>query len=915
MSKSRARLLWASSSLAAIGLALAPGAALAQAGEIDALVVTASRVTGFTAPTPTTIVGVEDLQNTAAPTMADVLNRLPSFSGSGPTAQSVGTANPGANYINLRNLGDNRTLVLLDGRRHVPTSDKGTVDINVLPSALVRRVDVVTGGASAAYGSDAVSGVVNFILDKDFAGVKGLAQTGITARGDDRTHRLSLAWGGKLLDDRGHLMLAAEYTRTSDTPYYGDRAWGSRNYQQLANAAGATPLRLVVPNVRYSNMTYGGLINSGPLKGTQFLPNGATQPFQYGTLVGANFMLGGGGDTLLNDVVLDVPSTRSNVFGRFDYQLTPGVNAALEVSHAQSETMSTTTAPFDASIVIQRDNAYLPASVRNAMTAANLATVTVGRLNRDMGLIHNGGDTQTHRVVAALDGTIGAGWKWDAYLQWGQTDYLQTQPNDRNNVLWLQGVDAVVAPAGNVNAGRVVCRSTVAAPANGCLPLNIFGDGSMDFAAMARVMGTAWFRSLITEWSGGANVSGEPFSIWAGPVAVAAGAEFRKEELKTTSDATSLAKAWRIGNFQPLSGEYDVKEYYAEVGVPLIKNQPLFKDLSLNLAGRYTDYSLSGGVKTWKAGAVWALNDRIQLRATQSRDIRAPNLGELYQAGNQLSGGIIDRINGNQQYTAASFTGGNPNLKPERATTKAFGVVISPSFTPGLRLSADYYDINIVGAIASINGQVTIDRCFMGAAEICKNITRSPTTGLITRIDSTFLNVASRHQRGYDFEGSYALPVREWFDGFQGDLSLRVLATRLVLNDTNDGSVTLHTAGQAAVAGQPKWKVNAKLDYSNGPLTLFVEQRYLSSTVYDNAFTERDIADNSIPATYYTTVSASYDLVSVEGEGRATVFGVIDNLFDRDPAIVAGTGFTSQTQAQIFDVLGRRYTVGLRFVS
>jgi iron complex outermembrane receptor protein len=889
----------------AASLALTPEPVQAQEErQVDAIEVTASRITGFAAPTPTTIVGVEDLQATAAPTIADVLNRLPSFSGAGPTAQGVATANPGANYLNLRGVGASRTLVLLDGRRHVPTSDQGTVDVNVIPSALIQRTDVVTGGASAAYGSDAVAGVVNFILDTDFNGFRGLLQGGVTQRGDDKTFRTSLAWGQDFLDGRARVMIAGEYSRTSDAPYYRDRDW-AQNYQVLTNTApgaGVTaPLRIVAPNVTYSSMTFGGLIQNGPLRGVQFLPGGIPAAFVPGTLVGTNFMLGGGGDTLTQDVVLDVPSTRGNLFARLDYQVTPAVSASLEVSHAESETMATTVAPFDASMVIRSDNAYLPTSLRAALTG--VPTFSLGRLNRDLGMIGNGGDTQTDRIAAAVKGEFGQGWNWDAYVQWGQTDYLQSQPNNRNNLLWQQAIDAMAGPG-----GTIVCRN----PAGGCLPLNIFGAGSMDPAALARVKGTAWFRSLITQWAGAANISGEPVSLWAGPVAVAAGLEFRKESLKTTSDPGSRARTWRIGNFQPLSGEYDVREAYAEIGAPLLKDAAFARDLSLNAAARYTDYSLSGGVRTWKLGAVWAVNDQIQFRVTRSRDIRAPNLGELYQAGNQLSSGITDRLNGNLQYTAPSFTGGSPKLEPERATTEAFGVVLNPSVLSGLRLSVDYYDITIDGAIGSLGAQATIDRCFQGATAICANITRSPTTGLITRIDGAFMNIASRRQRGYDMEAAYRVPMADLFDRWQGDLNLRILATYLKVNNTNDGVVTLRTAGQATGQGQPKLKINAKLTYANGPLTLYAEERFVDSTVYDNSFTALDIDRNKIPSAHYTTVSASYDVVS-EVDLTLTAFLVIDNLFDRDPEIVASTGFASQTNAAIFDVLGRRFTAGMRF--
>lgn len=915
------RALKASSSVLAIMNCLAFGVsgAMAQDGDqgvgttvspasVDEIVVTASRISGFNAPTPTTVLGVEEIQSAAAPTVADVLNRLPSFSAnSSPQAQSVGTANPGANYINLRNLGANRTLVLINGQRHVPTSDAGTVDINVVPSALIQRVEVVTGGASAAWGSDAVSGVVNFILDTDFTGFRGSTQTGVTQRSDDRTFRTTAAYGARFADGRGHFMVAGEYTKTWDTPYYGDRGW-ARNYQLLTNtnpgAGVSEPLRFLAPNVTYANMTYGGLINSGPLRGTQFLAGGVPAQFQYGTHVGTTFMLGGGGDILTDGVVLDVPSERSNIFARGSFELTPSITAALELSHSRSETMSTTTAPFDPSITVRQDNAFLSESVRDAMVANGLDTFVMGRLNRDMGFIGNGGDTRMTRAAFSLEGSFGASWNWHAYVQAGETDYLQTQPNNRNNLLWRDAIDAVLDPS----SGQIVCRSTLANPGNGCLPLNIFGVGQMDPNALARVQGTAWFNSVIRQQAGGASISGEPFSLWAGPVSFATGVEYRREELTTTSDDISAVNGWRIGNFQPLSGDYDVHEVFAETAVPLLTNAPLAQSLTANGAVRYTEYSLSGGVTTWKLGLVYEPNSTVLVRATRSRDIRAPNIGELFRAGNQLSGGITDRMNNNAQYTVPSFTGGNPDLQPEIADTIALGVVLQPSFVPGLRLSVDWYDIELEDAITGISGQATIDRCFAGATAQCANITRDPTSGLITRIDSRIQNLASQYQRGVDIEGAYALPMDALFSNWSGDLSYRVLATYIDKNTAFDGVVTLRTDGQV---GTPKWKVNQRLTYRSGPLSVYGEARWVDSVVYNNTFGPLDIEDNTIDSAYYITLSASYDF-SVRG-ADLTAFGVVDNLLDRDPEIVGGTGFTSQTSPASYDALGRRFTVGLRY--
>jgi iron complex outermembrane receptor protein len=882
---------------------------------LEAVVVTGSRISGFTAPTPTTIVGAADMQSVGAPNVADALNRLPEFNGVGPTSQGISTSAIGANYLNLRNLGQSRTLVFVDGERYTPTSSAGTLDINVLPSALVKRVDVVTGGASAAYGSDAVAGVVNIILDHDINGIRGSIQSGITQYGDDKTLNGTLAAGTEVLGGKGHVEFAAEVSSTWNVPYYGSRPW-AKNYQLLTSTmpgAGVTsPSQFVVPNVQYATQTLGGVITSGPLRGTNFLPGGLTAPLQYGTNVG-NFMQGGGGDSLTQDVILDVPQTRSNFFGAFDYNFSSALRLSVTATHADSKALATTTPPTEASLTIQSTNAFLPQAIRNQLQSLKIPSFTMGRLDLDFGLIGDGARTITDRASVSLDGDLGGSWTYDGHVEYGRSSYFLYEPNDLKLTPFFDAINAVTAPAGIVGIvpGSIVCRSTLTNPTDGCIPINIFGNGSPNNnpAAMAALKGTAWYKTNIYQGSATVNLHGEPFQLPAGPVSVAFGGEYRRDTLTQVADPLSLVSGWRIGNFQPLSGAYDVKEIYGETRIPMLTDVPFAKSLSVNAAGRFTSYSISGNVETWKVGGIYAVDNNVLIRGTVSRDIRAPNLGEFFQAGTQSSAGITDRLNNNLQYTAANFSGGNPNLQPERALTATYGVVFTPQFMSGLRFSADYYAISIGQTIGTFSSQQVIDLCWRGSANFCGNIIRSPATGLITRINTVYQNLGERNQTGVDLEADYTWSANDLIASWPGVFNLRLLANYVGKDTSFNGFSTTNGAGQV---GTPKWKGDARLSYSEGHLLLYVEERFVGAQVYDNSYTSLIIADNNVGGAAYTTMSVSYD-ISNSDQNKLQAFLVVDNLFNSSPSIVAGTAFAAQTRPGVFDTLGRRFTAGIRF--
>ncbi|MDB5467820.1 MAG: hypothetical protein JWQ46_2582 [Phenylobacterium sp.] len=907
----RARLLQTTS--AAVALMMAQGAfanahaADAAATQLDEVVVTATRVarTGFTAPTPTTQVGAADLQKAAVTNVADQLNKVPAFRGSStPASTSHITQNAGGNFLDLRGLGATRTLVLVDGHRYVPTTASGLVDINVIPTGLIDRVDVVTGGASAAWGSDAVAGVVNLILKRNLTGLQGEFSTGATERGDGQEYRASLAGGTSFADGRGHFMAAGEYASSAGVG--SNRDWFKQHWANIANPAyvkgNGQPQNLILPNVGVSVATLGGLITSGPLKGLQFLPGGQTSQFQYGTNVGAQYMTGGGGIYPGDLISLVTPLERASLFARATFDFDDKTQGFFEASTAYARTDFNLSASYDlGSLTIQKDNAFLPASVRSLMTANNITSFKMGRINPDIAYNVVDDVNQTTRLATGLKGSIGD-WTWDASAEFGETRYSARVYNNRINTNFNQAVDSVVGPN-----GQAMCRSTLTSPTNGCVPINLFGAGSPSAAASAYVTGTQSLLSHIKEVAAAANIQGKPFSTWAGPVSIAGGIEARRESVNQIVDAGSQAGIFAIGNPKAMRGSYDVKEAYGEAVVPLAAGLPFVKNLDLDVAARVTNYSTSGTVWTWKAGLSYAINDEWRVRATRSRDIRAPNLNDLYSPYTLTFATVTDPRNGTQ-LTVAQPQLGNPSLQPEKGDTITAGVVYEPAWLSGLHMSLDYYDIKLQGAIATLSAQNMINRCESGNTSMCQYIIRD-SSGMLTTVMRTNINLSELHTSGVDGEVSYNTPLDRYFEKLQGSVDLRLLASYVDKFITNDGTTAIDTGGVTGTGG-PHWRAMASASYTNGPLQIYNEVRYIGPGIYDVNLTYNN---NHVASQTLVNTSVQYTLLDHD-QRQLQVFGAVNNLFDSNPPVAPYNFiFGSPSSASVFDVMGRRYTVGVRF--
>ena len=900
---------------------------------------TGSRIarSGFDQPTPVTVLGAEQIQRQGAVSVAQVLNDLPSFRPQGtPATNAIFANNIGASTADLRGLGANRTLVLVNGRRVVPSTVQGSsfavagaVDLNFIPSSLIQRAEVVTGGASAAYGSDAVAGVVNILLDTKMTGLKGSVQYGVNDVGDGQQYLLSLAGGTSFAGDRGHIIVGMEYSDDKGARDCYSRDWCAQSYNTVSNpfVAGSTtqrvgaglPATLILPNARTATSSFNGIITAGPLRGTEFRADGTTFKHDYGTYYNAGIFQSGGGDSKLafyEAFPISAPVERLIGFGHAEFDVSDSINLFVEASYGRIKGNTIGAQRRDlGNITIRRDNGFLPAAIGAQMDTLGLTTLTMGRIWDDLGPQRSTVTRENYRFVAGLKAQMWGDWTLDAYYQYGRTNYSQRGYNTSINPRMTFALDSV-----KLANGTVVCRGVrdnVAAAA-GCQPLNPFGAGAPSAAAMAYVNGTVEQDTKLTQNVVSASLQGTLFEGWAGPIKAATGTEIRSDIARGTADPISTALQFYTGPGSPISGKMDVFEAFAELSVPL------FKGAELTGAVRRTDYSASGDVTTWKIGADWSALPWLRFRGTVSRDIRAPNLFELYGPQQTSFQSVLDPRTGSQVLTQVILAG-NSNLLPEKADSWTVGAVFQPNLgsAGNLRFSIDYYDIKLKGAISTLGAQVIVNRCEAGNAALCGLVSRDG-NGLITQVRNFNLNLNTLITRGWDIEAQYILPINP----LGGRVSLRGLAT--IVNDL----ITVDSAGVAvdrsgmngspvsSPSGIPRYTVNGYLTFESDLFTTQLQVRYLSAGVYNaelvgpgqtgyDPLKTNSISDNSIGAWTYVNLNGSVN-VWKKGNSKLEIFGAISNLLDKAPPNDAPSSF-GPTNNVLYDVLGRSYKIGARF--
>jgi iron complex outermembrane recepter protein len=919
-----------SQSMGSSASAEAPAAASADVVEnLQEIVVTGSLISraGFTAPTPVTTVDPHQLN--LRPQLAESLRELPALRNSfGPQTHFGDVRSIGRAQMNLRNMGPQRTLVLLNGQRFVTSLDNGAPDVALFPTALVDRVEIVTGGASAAYGSDAVAGVVNFILDKDFTGLKAGLSSGISERGDNKNRSGNLAYGAKWgSEDRGHVLMSYEASHR-DGMLALDRSWARRGVG-LITYSDQTPPLVRLENVRRSDLNENGVIASGPLRGTSFTANGLQRPFVYGTGVTGTNMIGGEGPlTAIGNLSNGVPVDTQAAYARLSYEVAPSWTVFAEANYGVTEVtpdggynylIGAATAPR-----VQIDNAYLDPALRGRMVTAGLQSFQINK-QYDFGHLTYDVETTVKRAVAGVEGQLGR-FKTDAYVTYGENDAHNVLAGMINLVHLHRAADAVVNPA----SGQVVCRSTLTDPTNGCVPYNIMAlAGANNPAAIDYIRGDLVFDQITTQFAGGVTFSGDLFELPAGPLAAAFGGEFRRETYEMNGDElsqrvnpiTGAQGWWRSGSAPNVDGSSSSKGIFTEVAVPVLKDRPFAESLDLNAAVRLTDYRLSGSVTTWKAGGTWDVGAGVRLRATRSRDIREPTLGQLYAAGGGNPFSLIDRVRGHVTPTSGvqRFTRGNLELEPEAADTWTYGVVLTPPFMPGFALSIDRYDIDIGNAIAGLQPQATVDECARGVQIACASLVRNPAGTLISIYDTTY-NLATRRVAGYDVEARYRLPLNTFWASAPGALTFRALATYQGTDiRALPGATPINRAGETGIYAYPgefqlKWRGTNSLTYSQDKWNATVSARYSGSGVRDVMWQSGvDIDNNEVPSAVYADLDIARDF-AIRGV-TGTVNFTINNVLDKDPLLVGNdasdtVGFGTNSE---YDLIGRAFRLGMNF--
>ncbi len=957
------------------------------------VVVTGTRIVrdGFQAPTPLTVLTQEEIQNSSpSNNIADFVNQLPSLAGSTRPANSrlnLSSGQAGINALNLRNLGETRTLVLLDGRRSVGSTVTGLVDINTIPQALVKSVEVVTGGASSAYGSDAVAGVVNFVLDKQYTGLKVAIDSGITDKGDGANYSFSVTGGMSFgSEGRGHLLLNAELAHR-DGIFDVDRDWNATGYVRIQDpnwtTSSTTPRYLIRRQVGAANSTPGGLITASAggtpnsLRGLYFGYGGALNRFEYGALTfpsptgSAAPTLTQGGSWQVNDsgrrIGLDPEDDRRGVFGRLSYEVADGVQIFAEGSYNWQEVFFNAGPNLSTGISLNANgcstlnpaagsltcNAFLyntlGPSQLTGITSVTLATTAADLPFR---AANNKREVQRYAIGAEGDAEVfGENATWNIYGQYGRADLREQLRNIMNNTRMNNATAAVFAPVGNPGGyapGSIQCLVNVDASAanddRGCVPLNRLGIGVANPAAINYVLGDPYRDEVVEQWTAGLNVSVTPFRTWAGDVSVALGAEYRREEIngfvpaefqpiQTTNAAgnPTTTNVWSVGNFLPTNGSYNVKEAYLETVVPLGLG------LEFNGAARATSYSTAGYVTTWKAGLSWQPIDDIRFRVTRSRDIRAPNLNDLFQGGSANSDSIRNPLydasnpnSGASSFAYSGFVTGNPSLSPEKADSWNAGVVLSPRFLPGFNLSVDYFDIHVKDGITTFSAQQIADLCYLqqqqafcDAISVDQARTQNPAQPYLI-IRSQPFNAASQKVKGVDFDASYRTPLDRLFSNASGNVTLRALATRYIDNLFDSGvpgTVVLDSVGvNGGQSTTPKWIYRFSAGYDSDSFSITATGRGISSGKYvangiecstacpanDPNFFTYD--DNHVSGVFYADLNLTHK--ANIGGAEAQFFFNVTNLFDRWPLLLPETGLAANSTYS--DLLGRQFRVGIR---
>ena len=920
------------------GLISVPTVVSAEAPEeaeaLEEIVVTGTRLRadGFEAPTPVTITPIAELRQSNPTNIVDALQELPQFIGSRSfnSGSKAGISSGRGQTLNLRNFGSQRTLIMLDGVRLPPTTYTGFVNSEIIPQMLLERVDVVTAGASAAYGSDAVAGAVNYIIDHEFTGMKFESSAGISRHGDSFDYRAGVA-GGFDLGESGHFMFSVERFETDGIKMKDRGSQGKISYIGAGkNPGGGPPGTAGNPLVIYENARWliisdGGHALGGPLAGTYFPRAGEFRFFDFGTPTGSGAsVVGGDGTALQIDQTITEDAVSNQAFFRLDYDFdrvrahVMGVYSIAEVDVTSGFNY------FDFGQRVFSGNPFIPAALQERMTAEGIASFSINKYVTDSPLSPARDDTDHFTIMLGLEGDIGERFTWNLNYARGESEQFAEEVDTPELRKFHAAVDAVVDPA----TGQTVCRVTLTHPGlyPGCVPFNVLGVNAASPEAVDYIHGTGRYDADTTLDQITVSLNGTLFDLPAGPLSFAVGGEYRWQDFKMTSNTdpavsrpvtglrslgASAPRFW-FATRASADANLNVKEAFGEVNVPLLADLPMFHSLDVNGAMRRTDYSTSGAVTTWKVGGTWRPVQDVLFRLTRSHDIRAPTLFDLGQSG-AAGRSTLNDPQTNAGGVVLTAGGGNPFLLPEEADSLSFGVVARPSFAPGLSLAIDFFDLELEGAIAVLSTQNVVDQCFFSGGDdpICRQIQRpisatdtSP-ENFPTEVRSGPSNTSLINTKGFDLEVSYTT-----------DLGAGALSGRLFLTYIDDyktqASPFLPVVEQAGTHLIPDLKAHLQLNYTRGAWSLLLQERMIGKLTL--GYEPNQIWDEPpVPAQYYTDVTGSYTW-QMRDERSVRLYVSIRNLFDNKPPLVPNTAaprYNFPTLA-FYDIIGTMFTAGVK---
>ena len=943
--------------------------AVAQTADDDQIVVTGSRIKkkDFTSNAPVATVEAAQFERTGSVNTENLINTLPqTVPGLDRTSNNPGN---GSATVNLRGLGSNRTLVLVNGTRQVPFGGGGVVDLNTIPTALIQNVEVLTGGASSVYGSDAVAGVVNFIYNDSFEGVQVDAGVQMTEAGDAGLYNAGITMGANLDGGRGNVALNINYTNREDL-FQGDRDFS--NVALFDNGPG--------------ELVAGG---SSGVPGTSIF-----SVFDFGRDVGANAYIDDdptGIETLgfgvfdasgtlqpfrLNDEPNDfynyapvnyiqLPQERFSTTALARYEINNFAEAYGRASFSSNKVDSqlAPTPIFQTATFSLDGNPFIDAATQQIISDSigqgvdtdmdGIDDTARGFLRRrlvEVGPRQTKDDNQAFQILAGVRGDLwfAEGWDYDVYLSEGRTLRSQQQNGNVNRARFNAGLLLADADGdGNVDLdanGNPTCAADPGGSTVACAPMNLFGPGNISEQSAAYLNTAVAARATYEQTVFGANFTGDlgDFTVNGDAIGAAFGIEYIENEF-SFDPSQDLAAATIAGfNGSPaVSGIYDVWSAYGEASIPLLSDKPFAQSVTLDVAGRISDYSTSGNANTWKIGGDWAVNDELRFRGNYNTAVRAPSIAELFTpAGQNFPGGQFPcSANAPQAITAEvraiceslgvpagsvgsagintissqvpTLDAGNPDLGVETAETFTIGAVYRPSYVEGLTVSVDYYDITIEDAIVTVPIQSLLNLCFYNTAvggvgsEFCNALTLQ-SDGSINVVNRQSENVGLITNRGVDIAATYTLETADFLGSDYGSVSLNYLGT---INDTNDLQPTTLVDDVITCAGEfgqecgtpdPEYRHRMTGIWNTDSFSTQLVWRLIGGTDDDQGPGVASI--DELDTFHYFDGSTTWDA----SDNLAFTFG-INNLFDEQPPILGDNQQQANTYPNTYDVFGRTF--------